>query len=163
VAVDGSGALLMAVGELDEVALGVLDAVVGDGAPVWRVRVAEGVGDGDGVEAGDGDGVEAGAAATVSVVAHGSPAAQRLPRGAAAVVSFVPPSAVAATVAANVAVADGGAPWVPIADKVQVTALSPASSARPLLASSPALLAMLALPSRPDRSSTTVAPAGNGC
>lgn len=101
----------------DDVPLGVgpVDGTVGVADEIgleFGVGVADrvGLGDGDGVGDALGDADSAGAAATLSAVAHGLPAAQRLPCGAAAVVSFVPPAAPAATVAVNVVVADVGAP-----------------------------------------------------
>lgn len=138
-------------------------------APVWLgVADADGLEDGvavgDAVSVADGDVGDAdGDMATVRVVAHGSPGAQRAPDGAAAVVSFAPAGAVVATVASNVTLAAAGPPGVPNAGTAQVSVLRDASNARPFEASSAVLLAMPALPSRPARSSTTVAPVGIGC
>jgi hypothetical protein len=151
------------------VELGVGDGVaVDDGAAVgdWvAVAVGDGddVGDEDAVGAGDDVGARAAGAATTREVAHGSPTTQEVPCRAAAVDGFAPPGAEGATCASNVAVAEVGAPGEPRAGSVQVSALCVASGARPLRASSPALLVMLALLSSPDRSSTTVAPVAKGC
>lgn len=123
------------------VGLGVGEALtVGDGLAVAvEDEDLEDVGDADGDGVGDGDrvgdAVDVGAAATVSVVAHASPAAHWPPFRVAAVVNFVPPAAVAVTVASKVAVADVGAPLVPSAGTVHVRVLCDASSIRPLLTS----------------------------
>jgi hypothetical protein len=145
---EGWAALFVAVG----VAVG---GALGRGVgPASLVDVVDGVGVGVAVGVGD--------VATVSVVAHGSLAPQLWPWRAAAVVSFAPPGAAVATVAWNVAVAEVDVACVPSGGTVQVSALCVASSVRPRWASSPVLVAILALPSSPDRSSTTAAPPGTG-
>jgi hypothetical protein len=165
----GVGGLLLGASVLgpaggDELTDKLAELGVGDG-----VAVDDGAAVGDWVAAVVGGGDDAGAwdagAATTREVAHGSPTAQEVPCRAAAVDSFAPPGAEGATCASNVAVAEVGAPGEPRAGSVQVSALCVASGARPLWASSPALLVMLALLSSPDRSSTTVArsPRAAGC
>jgi hypothetical protein len=69
---------------------------------------------------------------TVSVVAHGHLAAHVLPFGAAAVVSFVPRGAAAATVARNAIVeVELGVPGAPRAGTVHVMVFALVSRVRP--------------------------------
>jgi len=139
------------------VVLGV-GASVGDGVLVgvgWVVAAGF-VGDG---LLGDGE-VEG--ARTVIVVAHGSFSLHDSPRGAAAVTSSAPSGAAADTVASNVTVATApGVPGPASAGRDQISPLSFMRKVRPSLASSPGDVAMLALSRSPDRSSTTVSPAGS--
>jgi hypothetical protein len=138
------------------VALGV-GASVGDDVLVgvgWLV--AAGL-VGDGLGTGDGDG-----ARTVSVVAHRSFSLHDSPCCAAAVTSSAPSGAASDTVASNVAVAT--APDVPgpaSAGRDQLSALAFMPNVKPSLARSPGDVAILALSRSPDRSSTTVSPAGS--
>ena len=89
---------------------------------------------------------------TVSVVAHGLPAAHRLPFGAAAVVNFVPFGVVVATVAwKDVVAVEVGVPGSPSVGTVQVSVLRLVPSVRPCLASSAGVVVTLAWPSKPDR------------
>jgi hypothetical protein len=164
VAVPDGLALAVEVGCGDGDAAGPVVAV-GDGlgdADGDGLRELGAVGDSDGDGVGEGEAVEA-CRATVSVVAHGSFAAQRLPFAAAAVVSLVPAGAPVATLASKLTVADRGAPWVPSAGTVQVSFLEPALSVRPRFASSAVDVVIFALPSRPERSSTTTAPECTDC
>lgn len=129
----------------------------------------DGVALGDGSDVGDGfvavgDVLRAGAPATVRVVAHGWPAEHVEPAGAAAVVSFVPAGASAATVALNdVLAARPEGPCAPAGRSVQVSCPVFASRARPCFERSALDVATVAFASRPERSSTTVAPGAGGC
>jgi hypothetical protein len=119
-----------------------------------------GLGVGDGVALGDDDGD--GELATVRVVTHELLGSQRPPCGAAAVVSVAPPDAVDEMVAPNVTVVEVGPPETPKAGNVQMSAFWVVLKVKLPLASSEALLAIVALPSSPVRSSITVVPAALG-
>jgi hypothetical protein len=103
-----------------------------------------------------------GAPVTVRAVAHASLVPQLLPCGAAAVVSFVPPGVVASTTTWMDAVAvEVGVPGAPSAAIVQVSVLAFGSIVIPCLARSASVVATVACPRSPDRSSTTVPPDGS--
>src|SRR5262249_19787338 len=103
-----------------------------------------------------------GAPVTVKAVAHPALVPQLLPCGAAAVLRFVPPGAVASTTTWKDVVATAvGVPGAPSAGTVQVSVFAFGSTVIPRLARSASVVATLACPSSPDRSSTTIPPDGS--
>jgi hypothetical protein len=106
-------------------------------------------------------GTASGGRATVRVVAHGPPATQVSPAAAAAVINCAPSGAVSATLTRkDVVASDPAVPSTVDAGTSQAIARACRSSVSEPSASSPAVLMTVALPSRPERSSTTRAPSG---
>jgi hypothetical protein len=117
------------------------------GAGAWPVVVGDDVG---------------GDAVTARAVAHEPLVPQLAPCGAAAVLSFVPPGAVASTTTWKAVVAtDVGVPGAPSIGITQVSVFAFGSIVMPRSASSASVVTTLACPSSPDRSSTTVPPDGS--